>query len=81
MKGLTAKVFRTYNASRTFQIELKKGMENAATVTEKIAAYNEANRKVVIFPIENFFLENVQKILQKVQYCANVWKKFSIGFM
>jgi len=81
MEGLTAKVFRTYNASHTFQIELKKEMANATTVTEKMVAYNEANRKVVIFPIENFFLENVQKILQKVQYCANVWKKFSIGFM
>ena len=48
MKGLTIKVFRTYNASCTFQIELKKGMENATTVREKIAAYNKANRQVAI---------------------------------
>ena len=48
MEGLTAKVFRTYNACHTFQIELKKRMENATTLTEKMVAYNEANRQVAI---------------------------------
>nr|CAG8500354.1 5878_t:CDS:2 [Entrophospora candida] len=48
MKGLTIKVFCTYNASCTFQIELKKGMENATTIREKIVAYNKANRQVAI---------------------------------
>ena len=46
--GLTAKVFCTYNASRTFQIELKKEMANTTTVTEKMVAYNKANRQVAI---------------------------------
>ena len=48
MEGLTAKVFRTYNASHTFQIELKKEMANATTVTEKIIASKKANRQVAI---------------------------------
>ncbi|KAJ1532421.1 DNA topoisomerase 1, partial [Nowakowskiella sp. JEL0078] len=45
MKGLSAKVFRTYNASFTFQEELKKTPENA-TDKEKLLAYNRANRRV-----------------------------------
>ncbi|KAI3636607.1 hypothetical protein MIR68_005296 [Amoeboaphelidium protococcarum] len=47
MPGLTAKVFRTYNASHTFQIELEDTPEDA-TVAEKILAYNRANRQVAI---------------------------------
>lgn len=47
MPGLTAKVFRTYNASWTFQEELKKTPEDA-TVAEKILAYNRANRQVAV---------------------------------
>ncbi|KAJ3273236.1 DNA topoisomerase 1 [Borealophlyctis nickersoniae] len=47
MPGLTAKVFRTYNASWTFQEELKKTPENA-TVQEKILHYNRANRAVAV---------------------------------
>jgi len=47
MKGLTAKVFRTYNASYTFQEELKKTVKNS-TINEKLLAYNRANRQVAI---------------------------------
>jgi len=47
MPGLSAKVFRTYNASWTFQEQLKNTPEDA-TVAEKIAAYNTANRMVAI---------------------------------
>ncbi|WWD19549.1 hypothetical protein CI109_104010 [Kwoniella shandongensis] len=47
MPGLTAKVFRTYNASWTFQQQLKNTPKNG-TVAEKIAAYNTANRDVAI---------------------------------
>lgn len=47
MPGLSAKVFRTHNASVTFQEELKKTpMEG--TVAEKVLAYNRANRQVAI---------------------------------
>ena len=47
MDGLTAKVFRTYNASHTFEEELKKTPVDG-TVAEKILAYNRANRQVAI---------------------------------
>ena len=47
MKGLSAKVFRTYNASWTFQQQLKNTPKDG-TVQEKIAAYNTANREVAI---------------------------------
>uniref|UniRef100_A0A1D1Y8P7 DNA topoisomerase I n=1 Tax=Anthurium amnicola TaxID=1678845 RepID=A0A1D1Y8P7_9ARAE len=47
MEGLTAKVFRTYNASYTFQEQLKNTPDNG-TVNEKILAYNRANREVAI---------------------------------
>ena len=48
MKGLTAKVFRTYNASITFQEQLDSGTPAKGTVQEKLNAYNHANRMVAI---------------------------------
>eukprot|EP00127_Corallochytrium_limacisporum_P002392 Clim_evm33s119 gene=Clim_evmTU33s119 len=47
MKGLSAKVFRTYNASHTLQEQLKDTPEKA-NEHEKILAYNRANRQVAI---------------------------------
>lgn len=49
MKGLTAKVFRTYNASYTMSKllqELKPDL--SMSVAEKVAVYNKANREVAI---------------------------------
>ena len=47
MPGLTAKVFRTYNASITLQNELAKiDTEKFVTVEEKVLFYNRANRIV-----------------------------------
>lgn len=48
MKGLTAKVFRTYNASITFQEQLLLLTPKTASVQEKLNAYNKANRMVAI---------------------------------
>ncbi|KAH9935783.1 uncharacterized protein B0H18DRAFT_977280 [Fomitopsis serialis] len=48
MKGLTAKVFRTYNASITFQQQLDESTPEKGTVQEKLNAYNHANRMVAI---------------------------------
>lgn len=49
MKGLTAKVFRTYNASVTLEEQLPKAEDLVdKTVQEKILLYNEANREVAI---------------------------------
>lgn len=47
MPGLTAKVFRTYNASWTMANLLKK-MKPVGNVHEKIKDYNYANREVAI---------------------------------
>jgi DNA topoisomerase-1 len=48
MEGLSAKVFRTYNASWTFQQELDKRTDPEASLADKILAYNRANRDVAI---------------------------------
>lgn len=48
MPGLTAKVFRTYNASFTFQGLLNKADLEGASLQEKLNAYNNANRLVAI---------------------------------
>ncbi|KAF9501514.1 hypothetical protein BDN71DRAFT_1460986 [Pleurotus eryngii] len=48
MKGLTAKVFRTFNASSTFQRLLDENSLEGKTLQEKLNAYNDANRQVAI---------------------------------
>lgn len=48
MPGLTAKVFRTYNASITLQRQLDELTDPDASVPEKILAYNRANRAVAV---------------------------------
>ena len=60
MPGLTAKVFRTYNASTTLQNELKKAQLKGLTMEQKIEAYEYANRQVAI-------LCNHQKTVSKKQ--------------
>jgi DNA topoisomerase-1 len=47
MPGLTAKVFRTYNASYTMA-RLLKSLKATGTALEKVKAYNDANREVAI---------------------------------
>jgi len=48
MPGLTAKVFRTYNASNTLQQQLDALTEPDANATSKLLQYNRANRAVAI---------------------------------
>lgn len=48
MQGLTAKVFRTYNASHTMSSLLDQISVKNGTVHEKKNAYDDANRKVAI---------------------------------
>jgi DNA topoisomerase-1 len=51
MQGLTAKVFRTYNASYTMSKLLKElgsDPRSRGTVAEKVKLYNDCNRKVAI---------------------------------
>ncbi len=48
MPGLTAKVFRTYNASYTMQRLLNDVEEKERNMAEKIKLYNDCNREVAI---------------------------------
>uniref|UniRef100_A0A8C5EKY3 DNA topoisomerase I n=1 Tax=Gouania willdenowi TaxID=441366 RepID=A0A8C5EKY3_GOUWI len=48
MDGLTAKVFRTYNASITLQQQLKELTTSDDSIPAKILSYNRANRAVAI---------------------------------
>ncbi|KAI9792531.1 MAG: DNA topoisomerase 1 [Peltula sp. TS41687] len=47
MPGLSAKVFRTYNASYTMS-KLLKDMKSEGSIADKIKDYNDANREVAI---------------------------------
>jgi len=48
MPGLTAKVFRTYNASITLQEQLVELTEEEDNIPSKMLSYNRANRAVAI---------------------------------
>jgi DNA topoisomerase-1 len=48
MPGLSAKVFRTYNASITLQKKLPRNLDHATPGAEQIRLYNTANREVSI---------------------------------
>ncbi|KAL3202360.1 hypothetical protein MRX96_042525 [Rhipicephalus microplus] len=73
MKGLTAKVFRTYNASMTFQKGLDSTTKAGMSLPEKLLAYNRANRAVAILcnhrraVSKNFYkqIENIQTKIEK----------------
>lgn len=61
MKGLSAKVFRTYNASVTLEKELPSAEELAGlTVAEKVIRYNDANREVAILCNHQKTVSNAQ---------------------
>jgi DNA topoisomerase-1 len=48
MKGLSAKVFRTFNASITFQQQVDKMTNPNDSLADKLLSYNRANREVAI---------------------------------
>lgn len=48
MPGLTAKVFRTYNASVTLEKQLHATYPAGTSVEEMVLQYNDANREVAI---------------------------------
>ncbi|TEB37652.1 topoisomerase I [Coprinellus micaceus] len=59
MKGLTAKVFRTYNASITFQRLLDEEDLSNASLQEKLNAYNRANRMLRSLKYDRMKLRHV----------------------
>ncbi|CAO3641599.1 unnamed protein product [Cunninghamella blakesleeana] len=48
MKGLSAKVFRTFNASHTCEQQLEKLTNKKDTIPDKILSFNRANREVAV---------------------------------
>ena len=75
MEGLTAKVFRTYNASITLERELEKLKDDDTemTVDEKMLFYNRANREVAILcnhqrSVSKSFGEQMGKLDEKVNH-------------
>jgi DNA topoisomerase I len=71
MDGLTAKVFRTFNASNTLQEQLDKLTDPKASVTEKILAYNRANRAVAILcnhqrSVPKTFAKSMENLQKKI---------------
>ncbi|XP_078254522.1 DNA topoisomerase 1-like isoform X2 [Rhinoraja longicauda] len=83
MEGLTAKVFRTYNASITLQEQLEELTNPDDSVAEKLLSYNRANRAVAILcnhqraPPKTFerTMKNIQaKIETKTEQIADAQK-------
>ena len=79
MEGLTAKVFRTYNASKLFQSELNEinsqidsmGKDDSNKINLILDMYNKANVKVAILcnhqkNVSKSFGEQVEKINEKI---------------
>ncbi|XP_051970173.1 DNA topoisomerase I, mitochondrial-like [Xyrauchen texanus] len=72
MTGLTAKVFRTFNASTTLQDQLNKLTTDDMSVEEKILSYNRANRAVAILcnhqrAAPKTFEKSMQLLQEKIQ--------------
>ncbi|ODV62487.1 DNA topoisomerase 1 ASCRUDRAFT_32944 [Ascoidea rubescens DSM 1968] len=87
MKGLTAKVIRTYNASNTMQEQLdlmeKKG-NFKGSIEEKIVAFRAANKEVAILcnhqkGITKNFDETLQKFHDKIEEMK--WQKMRTSKM
>lgn len=77
MPGLTAKVFRTYNASKTMQDQLDL-IPNKGSIAEKMLKYNAANRTVAILcnhqrTVGKGHAVSVQKANDRIQEL--VWQK------
>ena len=77
MPGLSAKVFRTYNASNTLQQQLDELTEVDASVTAKFLQYNRANRAVAILcnhqrAAPKTFDKQMDNLVNKVRYFRRV---------
>eukprot|EP00301_Raphidiophrys_heterophryoidea_P002534 c11182_g1_i3.p1 GENE.c11182_g1_i3~~c11182_g1_i3.p1 ORF type:complete len:668 (+),score=177.72 c11182_g1_i3:38-2041(+) len=74
MAGLTAKVFRTFNASHTFEKELaqnKKEIAASENDLEKVKLYNRANKSVALLcnhqrAVVKNFPERVEELRKKI---------------
>jgi len=83
MKGLTAKVFRTYNASITLQRELDKAFDGSeipeignldkdSSIDQKVFFYDQANKQVAILcnhqkSVSKSHDEQMEKLTKKIE--------------
>ncbi|XP_021039490.1 DNA topoisomerase I, mitochondrial isoform X1 [Mus caroli] len=72
MEGLTAKVFRTYNASVTLQEQLRVLTHAEDSLTCKVLAYNRANRAVAVLcnhqrAVPKTFEKSMQTLQKKIE--------------
>lgn len=77
MPGLSAKVFRTYNASIVLEKELAN-LSEGTPIADKVLEYNRANREVAILcnhqrTVPKGFQEQFDKMQSKVGACVAVW--------
>lgn len=93
MDDLSAKVFRTYNASITLQQELKSGEVDAEkdTVDAKLKFYNDCNRKVAVLCNHQKSVsknhdeqmakmnETMDELKDKLKQCEQLYKLFKTG--
>ena len=88
MKGLTAKLFRTYNATNLFEIEINKIIKKYKEYNKKdriqllIKEYNKANLKVAITlnhqkNISKGFNDNIIMIEQKIKELEDKYNEVS----
>ncbi len=79
MEGLTAKVFRTYNASITLERELGKLDEKKLakmTPEQKLIAFNDANRQVAILcNHQKTVAKNINEQMQRIDDKINELKE------
>ncbi|KAK7498907.1 hypothetical protein BaRGS_00009999 [Batillaria attramentaria] len=71
MEGLTAKVFRTYNASHTLQEQLNLLTNPDDSVAAKILSYNRANRAVAVLcnhqrAVPKTFAKSMENLQNKI---------------
>jgi DNA topoisomerase-1 len=80
MDGLTAKVFRTYNASQTLQEQLNELTKKGMNDPEKLLAYNRANRAVAVLcnhqrAVPKTFDKQMENLTQKIKEKKKVIKE------
>jgi len=72
MEGLTAKVFRTYNASYTLQQQLDELTDPDDNVAAKMLSYNRANREVAVLcnhqrAVPKTFDKSMENLANKIE--------------
>ncbi|CAI9738008.1 DNA topoisomerase I, mitochondrial-like [Octopus vulgaris] len=80
MEGLTAKVFRTFNASKTLQEQLDLLTNPEESVTAKLLSYNRANRAVAVLcnhqrSVPKNFSKQMENLQNKIKAKMDVIKE------